>query len=196
MSQEPITAKRSLIITTSIIALTLTSCLLAAILAEPHSGTLKIMIKSSPVDLSKLEVTTDSLEVQSQDESWMNITFINGLQSLKFDLLPLQGVSQDLATTQIPARSYTKMRLHISEAIATYDNGTAENLNVPSEKLDATIHFEIKKETTTNILIDMTVDFVTISGTHKLLPTLMATQLLSTTPTPTHNPSILDASPI
>ena len=56
-----------------------------------------------PVDLSKLEVTTDSVEVQSQDESWMNIPFIDDLQSLKFDLLPFE-FGGDLAQVQCGAR--------------------------------------------------------------------------------------------
>jgi hypothetical protein len=195
MSQEPMKLKHCLIIATTIIVMMLVAYQLAAIQAGPTNGTLTVAIKDAPVDLSHLEVTIDSLEVQSQDNGWINIPFIDGVQSVTFDLLSLQDVSQDLSTTQIPTGTYTKMRLHVSEAIATYNDATTENLNVPSDKIDVIIHFEVKDEATTSILIDMTADFVAISSTHNLRPVLKATQLPTPTPTVSPNPSILDASP-
>ena len=125
---------------------------LAAIQAGPTNGTLKVAIKDAPVDLSQLEVTIDSLEVQSQDNGWINIPFIDAVQSVTFNLLSLQDVTKDLSTTQIPTGTYTKMRLHVSEATATYNDATTENLNVPSDKIDVIIHFEVTDETTTSIL--------------------------------------------
>lgn len=185
-------AKHCLILATAVIVMILAAYQLAAIQAGPTDGTLNVMIKDAPVDLSKLEVTIDSLEVQGQEENWINIPFIGGVQFVKFDLFSLQDVSLDLATTQIPTGSYTKMRLHVSEAIATYGDGTMEPLNVPSDKIDVRVHFEVKENGATNVLIDMTADFVAISTTHNLRPVLKATQLPSETPTP--NPSIPDAS--
>jgi hypothetical protein len=185
-------AKHCVILATAVIVMILAAYELAAIQAGPTDGTLKIMIKDAPVNLSKLDVTIDSLEVQSQEGSWINIPFNDGVQFVKFDLLSLQDVSLDLATTQIPIGSYNKIRLHVSEAIATYNDGTTEDLKVPSDKIDVIIDFEVKEEVTTNVLIDMTADFVAISNTHNLRPVLKATQLPSETPNP--NPSIPDAS--
>ena len=195
LSPEPMKPKHCLIIATTIIVIMLAAYQLAAIQAGPTNGTLKVAIKDAPVDLSQLEVTIDSLEVQSQDNGWINIPFIDEVQSVTFNLLSLQDVTKDLSTTQIPTGTYTKMRLHVSEATATYNDATTENLNVPSDKIDVIIHFEVTDETTTSILIDMTADFVAISSTHNLRPVLKATQLPSATPTVSPNPSIPNASP-
>ena len=109
------------------------------------SGTLKVSITDAPVDLSKLEVTIDSIEVQSKNSRWVNIAFIDGVQSVKVDLLTLQNITQELSTTHISTGNYTKIRLHVQDATATYEDDTTDNLNLPSEKIDVIIHIE-KKE--------------------------------------------------
>ena len=43
------------------------------------------------------------------------------------------------------------------------------------KKRDVIVHFEVKEASTTNILIDMTADFVAISHSHNLRPVLKAT---------------------
>jgi hypothetical protein len=189
MSADPMKLKHYLIILVTVVVIIVASFQLAAIQAEPKTGTLNIMIKDAPVELSKLEVTLDSLEAQSQDNGWINIPFIEGVESVRFDLLALQDVSQDLATTQIPTDSYTKIRLHIKDATATYNDETTTVLNVPSDKIDVIIHFEVKEDSETNVLIDMTADFVAISTSHNLRPVLKATIISSETPTPTPIPS-------
>jgi hypothetical protein len=162
---------------------------------ERTTGTLTVSIKDAPVDLSKLEVTIDSIETQSNDNGWINIPFIDGVQSVRFDLLSLQDVFQELSTTQIPAGNYTKIRLHIRDATATYKDGTTDNLNVPSDKIDVIIHFEVKEKLTTNILIDMTSDFVAISNSHNLRPVLKATIVPPTIPTPIPSPTTPTPNP-
>jgi len=154
------------------------------------TGTLVVSITDAPVDLSKLEVTIDSLEVQSQSDSWTDIPFIDGVQSVRVDLLSLQSISQDLSTTQLPAGNYTKIRLHVRDATATYEDGTTDNLNVPSDKIDVIIHFEIEEKATTNVLIDMSADTASISNSHNLKPVLKATVVPSTASTPTPSPSV------
>ena len=154
------------------------------------TGTLIVSITDAPVDLSKLEVTIDSMEVQSQSDSWTNIPFIDGVQSVRVDLLSLQSISQDLSTTQLPAGNYKKIRLHIRDATATYEDGTTDILNVPSDKIDVIILFEIEENATTNVLIDMSADTASISNSHNLKPVLKATVVPSTTSTPTPSPSV------
>ncbi len=154
------------------------------------------MIKDAPVDLSKLEVTIESLEAHSQENGWLNIPFNDEAQSVQFDLLLLGDISKDLATTQIPTANYTKLRFQVTEATATYEDGTTDNLNVPSDKIDVIVHFVVKEGATTNVLIDMTADFVAISNSHNLRPVLKATVTPSATSTPTPNPSIPIANPI
>ena len=157
------------------------------------SGTLKVSITDAPVDLSKLEVTIDSIEVQSQNSSWVNLAFIDGVQSVRVDLLTLQNITQELSTTQISTGNYTKIRLHVQDATATYKDGTTDNLTVPSEKIDVIIHFEIKENETTYILVDMTADSAAISASHNLRPVLKATVEPSETATPT--PTSMTSSP-
>lgn len=157
------------------------------------SGTLTVSITDAPVDLSKLEVTIDSIEVQSQNSSWVNLAFIDGVQSVRVDLLTLQNITQELSTTQISTGNYTKIRLHVQDATATYKDGTTDNLTVPSEKIDVIIHFEIKENETTYILVDMTADSAAISASHNLRPVLKATVEPSETATPT--PTSMTSSP-
>ena len=190
MASKPRKLKLYLISAATIIAIIIAASFqLGTIQANETTGTLTVSIKDAPVDLSKLEVTIDSIEAQSQDHSWINIPFNDGVQSVQFDLLLLQDVSQDLSTTQIPVGTYTKIRLHVTDATATYKDGTTDNLNVPSDKIDVIIHFEVKEGDTTNVQIDMTADFVAISNTQNLRPVLKATIIPSESPTPSMSPT-------
>jgi hypothetical protein len=153
-------------------------------------GTLMVSIKDAPVQLSKLEVTIDSIEVQSQDNGWTKLPFNEGTQTVHFDLLTLQDISKDLSTTQLPAGNYSKIRLHVQDATATFTDGKTAVLNVPSDKIDIIVKFEIKEGATTKVLIDMTADSVAISHSNNLKPVLKATVTPPTpVPTPTEAPS-------
>ena len=148
-------------------------------------GTLTVSIKDAPVQLSKLEVTIDSLEVQSKNYGWVNLPFVEGVESVHVDLLTLQDVSKELSTTQLPSGNYTNIRLHVKDATATYENGNVVPLKVPSDKIDVITRFEIKENTNTNLLIDMSADSVAISNSHNLKPVVKATVTSPVTPTPT-----------
>ena len=135
-------------------------------------GTLVVAIKDAPVELSKLYVTIDSVEVQNQDSGWIKLPFSEGKESVNFDLLTLQDISQDLSTTLIPEGDYSKIRLHVKDATATYSDDSTADLNVPSDKIDIIIKFQIKEGETTNVLIDMT---ASISNQGNLKPVFKAT---------------------
>ena len=149
-------------------------------------GTLVVAIKDAPVELSKLYVTIDSVEVQNQDSGWIKLPFSEGKESVNFDLLTLQDISQDLSTTLIPEGDYSKIRLHVKDATATYSDDSTADLNVPSDKIDIIIKFQIKEGETTNVLIYMT---ASISNQGNLKPVFKAT---ATAPTPV---STTDDSP-
>ncbi len=135
-------------------------------------GTLVVAIKDAPVELSELFVTIDSVEVQNQGSGWTKLPFIEGTDSVNFDLLTLKDISEDLSTTLIPQGDYSKIRLHIKDATATYSDGTTAALNVPSDKIDIIIKFQINEGETTTVLIDMT---ASISNQGNLKPVFKAT---------------------
>lgn len=156
-------------------------------------GTLIVSIKDAPVQLSKLEVTIDSIEVLNENNGWTKLPFIEGTQEVHFDLLTLQDISQDLSTTQLPVGDYIKIRLHVKDATATFQDDSTTDLNVPSNKIDIIVHFQIEEGSTTKLLIDMTADTTAISNSNNLKPVLKATVTPPTpnsTPTESPNPSI------
>ena len=152
-------------------------------------GTLTVSIKDAPVQLSKLEVTIDSIEVQNQNNGWTKLPFTEGTQTVHFDLLTLQDISKDLSTTQLPTGNYLKIRLHVKDATATFTDGKTADLKVPSDKIDIIVKFEIKEGATTKVLIDMTADSVAISNSNNLKPVLKATVTPPTDSNPTESPS-------
>ncbi len=176
-----------------IVAITVIASVIALASSLPSqqvTGKLTIAIKDAPVDLSRLEVTIDSIEVQSQSNSWVQIPFVDGVQSVTVDLLTLKDIVQELSTTQIPTGNYNGIRIQVTNAKATYPNGNVVDLTVPSEKMDIIVHFQINAGSTTSVLIDMQPNTVAISDTLNLKPVLKAT-VASPTPTPTSpNPSV------
>ncbi len=158
-------------------------------------GTLEVSIKDAPVDLSRLDVKLDAIQVQGGDNGgWTKLNFIEETNEVSFNLLALQDIAKDLSIAQLPVGNYTKIRLHILEATATFksDSPTATPtpipLKVPSDKIDIIIKFEIKEGATTRLLIDMTADWVAISNSHNLKPVLKATVTPPTAPSPTPTP--------
>jgi hypothetical protein len=80
----------------------------------------------------------------------------------------------DLSIAEIPAGNYTKMRMTIRTANATFANGDTVDLTVPPGKIDIIIHFEIARDDTKVVLIDMQADWVAISQNNRLRPVLKA----------------------
>jgi hypothetical protein len=152
-------------------------------------GTLTVAIKDAPVQLSKLEVTIDSIEVQSENNGWTKLPFVGEIPSVQFDLLSLQDISQDLSTTQLPSGDYKNIRLHVNDATATFADCSTADLKVPSDKINVIVHFQIKEGATTKVLLDMTADSVAISNSHNLKPVLKATVTPPTIQTPPETPS-------
>ena len=105
--------------------------------SSSNQGILIVSIKDAPVDLTELWITIDSLYVQSaQDDKWTELTLDAG-QPLEFDLLTLRDTSLQLSQNPIDAGDYSKIRIGVTSAIATYndqkgESHLAETLKVPA----------------------------------------------------------------
>jgi len=143
-------------------------------------GMLLVKLTDAPVDLTHLNVTIDSVyahRVADGNETWEKLGFVGNVSEVYVDILSLQNVTMDLSLTEIPAGNYTKLRLSILTANATYATGENVTLRVPSDKIDVIVHFEIKPGETTKLLLDMQADWVAISRSKNLRPVLKATVL-------------------
>jgi len=139
-------------------------------------GTLHVSITDAPADLSNLNITLNGLYANSVDTGgWIELNFTEGTSEVYFNLLALNNVTKDLSIAQIPAGNYSKIRLDVTAANATFTDGTTVDLKVPPGHIDVIIQFEIKADQTTNLLIDMQPDTAAVSNSHNLKPILKAT---------------------
>jgi hypothetical protein len=154
---------------------------------EVRTGRLTVLLTDAPVDLEKLMITITDLEVHQVDEEdgeW--ITLIED-DKITFDLLEYQeGKTLNLASVEIAAAKYNKIRLYIFEAEAYYaeDSETGIPLNVPPDKIDVITKFELEPEGSKVVTIDMEPDWVHIKN-NNLRPVLKATISEEPAPTPT-----------
>ena len=143
-------------------------------------GMLLVKLTDTPVNLTHLNVTISSvsaLRVEGENETWERLDFVANVSEVYVDILSLQNVTMDLSLTEIPAGNYTKLRMSVTSANATYATGENVTLRVPSEKIDVIVHFEIQPGETTMLLLDMQADWVAISHSKNLRPVLKATVL-------------------
>jgi hypothetical protein len=143
------------------------------------TGNLTVLLTDAPADLKHLNITIDSLatlNVDDPEENWIDLPFVNDAEEVYFDLLALYNITMELSDEEIAAGNYTKLRMTIKTANATKTDGEIiDSLKVPSGKLDIIIHFEIKPEDSTTLLIDMEADWVAISKSNRLRPVFKAT---------------------
>ena len=119
-------------------------------------GTLRLSITDAPVDLSNLYVTLDGTYAHNADnDGWIELNFADDTTEVTFDLLALHDVIQELSVEQIPSGNYTKIRLDVSAATATYNDGNTAELRIPPGHIDVIIKFEIIANQETSLLIDM-----------------------------------------
>jgi hypothetical protein len=160
------------------------------------AGTIIVSIKDAPVDLKELWITVDSLYVQSvQDDKWTELT-LDANQPVTFDLLTLKDSSLQLSQDAISAGDYSKIRIGVTSAVATYiDNKgashTGEELKVPPGHIDVITNFKVEEGQVTGLLIDMQPDTAAISQSGNFKPIIKAsiTPIPTPTPSPSPNPS-------
>ena len=139
-----------------------------------QTGNLVVLLTDAPVDIDQLNVTIDSLSVKLENESWIDLPFVNGKTEVSFDLLALYNVTMELSDAEIPVGNYTKMRMTIKNANATFADGETVDLIVPPGHVDVIIKFEIESDDVTVVLVDMQADWVAISNNNRLRPVLKA----------------------
>lgn len=130
---------------------------------EAKTGTLIVKVTDAPVpNLKHLNLTINRVEVRNETGNWTSINLLYGETS--FDLLELENVTRDLAISDgMPIGNYSKIRLQIVTANATLGDNRTIPLNVPPGHIDIKTHFEIKKNATTSLIIDIIVDKIKIA---------------------------------
>jgi len=157
-------------------------------------GTLWVSIKDAPVDLQKLVLTINGIYILSADEdSWTELTLKEG-ESMTFNLLELTGdKSLKLTEQEVPTGHYSKIRLVITQAIATYTDNkgekyTDEPLKVPPGHIDIITSFNIEGGQLIALMIDMQPDTAAISNSGNFRPIIKMAVIPEVTPTPTPSP--------
>lgn len=145
---------------------------------KAHTGTLIVLLTDAPVNLTYLNLTIDSFSVHRVTQGWIPLQFDGGQTNVTFNLLDLYNETMKLTNATIPTGNYTKMRMTIRNATATFEerNGElrTENLTVPSGHIDIIIRFEIVSDEIDIVLIDIQPDWAAISKTNRLRPVLKA----------------------
>lgn len=144
----------------------------------PTKGTLIIKITDKPVNLTYLNLTIDSISAHRKgygNETWVDLAFVNNVSEVTFNLLSLQNVTMDLSITEIQPGNYTQIRMHVKSANATYEDGSVDELKVPSEDLKIIIHFTIEVGQVTTLLIDVEPNWNAIIHSGQFTPVLKAT---------------------
>ena len=130
---------------------------------EAQTGTLIIKVTDAPVpDLQHLNLTINRVEVHDDAGNWTSIDLLSA--DTYFDLLTLENVTMDLAINDgIFIGNYTKIRLQIVTANATLGDNRTIDLNVPPGHIDLKTNFEIKKDATTSLIVDIMFDKIKIA---------------------------------
>lgn len=128
------------------------------------TGTIQIHVTDAPIDLTtvdKVEVTiTDVIVYPGDDESTMPMVDARGPIELvshpeTFDLLTLtDGATALLASGEVPAGDYQRIRLVVSDASLTYKDGTVVPLKIESGKVDIPIRFHVAADTVNPLTLD------------------------------------------
>lgn len=147
---------------------------------EIKTGRLIVLLKDAPVDLNELLITITDLEVHKVgagdggEGGWI---YLIEDDEITFNLLDYQNEKTlQLASVPIEAGKYNKIRMYVSEAYADYKDPEREDgsVNVPPGKIDVVTKFELEIGGTRIVTIDMEPDWVAISKSNNLRPTLKA----------------------
>jgi len=128
------------------------------------TGTVQIHLTDAPLDLSTVEsvmVTITSVVLYPGDDSGLPsgtppgtpITLMTHPET--FDLLTLTGgASTLLASGEVPAGRYERIRLEVSQAELTWKDGTTDPLKLDSGKVDVPIPFDLAVGEDESITLD------------------------------------------
>ena len=129
---------------------------------ENGTGTVNVHMTDAPIDLTDVQsvmVSIDEVTVYPREDSIPEAVPGSPIVLLThpetFDLLTLTGgASTLLATGEVPAGSYSRIRLGITEATLVYQDGTTEPLKIDSNKVDVPIGFHVDVDATSQVTLD------------------------------------------
>lgn len=145
----------------------LLACCLALLLScsgdggGSDTGIIQVNLTDAPIDMTtveKVEVTiTDVIVYPGNDD----MPEVNGgpivllTRPETFDLLTLtDGATTLLASGEVPAGDYNRIRLEVTDATLTYKDGTEEPLKIESGKVDVPIRFHVGADETSAVTLD------------------------------------------
>jgi uncharacterized protein DUF4382 len=124
-------------------------------------GRLEIHLTDAPIDLStvaSVTVTITDVLVYSGVEGMDGDTgspIVLTTHPGTFDLLTLTGGATTLlASGEVPAGFYQRIRLQISSAELTYKDGSMVSLKIDSNKVDVPIGFQVRVGADASIILD------------------------------------------
>jgi len=140
------------------------------ILQAQGKGVLTVQVMDAPAALQNLWLDIDSVEIQGEEGGWTEVALPES-ETQHFDLLTLQTEALTLAEDEIPAGSYSIIKMQVSDASAIYEDGTEVDLTVPSGVIKVLfktpVNIVVGEETT--VLIDLQPEDVnSIAISHKL----------------------------
>jgi hypothetical protein len=125
------------------------------------TGRLDIRLTDAPIDLSTVSNVTVTITdvlvypgVEGMDADTATPIVVT-THPATFDLLTLTGGATTLlASGDVPAGFYRRIRLEISSAALTYKDGTMANLQVESNKVDVPIGFQVRAGADAAVVLD------------------------------------------
>ena len=128
------------------------------------TGTVQVHLTDAPIDLSTVQSVTVTITgvivyrgggdtMMPQVEDGGSIQLVTHPET--FDLLTLTGGATTLlASGEVPAGNYQRIRLEISDAKLTYKDGTEAPLKIDSNKVDIPIPFHVGVDQTSTMTLD------------------------------------------
>ncbi len=128
------------------------------------AGMLQVRLTDAPIDLSTVQsviVTLTGVVVFPEETTNpMGMPVEPGPMTLMthpatFDLLTLTGgATALLASGEVPAGTYSRIHLDISDATLVNKDGTTASLKIESNKVDVPIQFQVTVGATSSITLD------------------------------------------
>ena len=145
---------------------------------ETGAGTLIVSITdndSYQQEFSAINLMIDKIELQKSGGDW--VLFFSGQKT--FNILELATEKKLIAQKEIAAGNYSGLRFSVSGAEIVKNDGTKNDISVPSEKMVLEKNFSVKKSKA----LELTIDFdpyavVLLDGSYLLQPNEMLLKLL------------------
>jgi hypothetical protein len=129
---------------------------------DDGTGTLNVHLTDAPIDMSNVqsvEVTITGVIVYPSDETMPDPSpgspIVLMTHPETFDLLTLTGGATTLlASGEVPAGSFNRIRLEISDATLIFKDATTQPLKIESQKVDIPIGFEVGVDEQEQVTLD------------------------------------------